>query len=267
MYAQAPTSSPESGSTDMVFDCVPGHKMTRTAATYWSWTWAFNHHPALCTFLQTIPSLTLPERKDILGLCRSQTPVVKGSHIEQMLNCLTKTIIVVLSPCKHQHEVAYTEMTFRHFVHLFQPLLLDHLTAAIIASAVRISPGISKTEFQEVLGRSINKEISAAITIADSATFDFRCILDDRYRYRLTSLTDRMLPNPEVACDTHARLSAFRTSIQGSTLFPTLGSKTVGRQVEEQFWRTYQATNATFMHNGDMDLDSCNSDPLLPVVS
>jgi hypothetical protein len=236
------------------------NKMKSAAVSYWSWTWAFNHDTQLCTCLQTIPTLTLPQRKDLLGLCRSQTPPVHGSHQRRSLKTSDTTISVPLVPQRDPNNLSYTSFSFLDYLLDIRRLYTDHLLAAILSSALRVSPGVSKDDFNSSLTQSIYKEISAGITICPSATFDFRCIFDDKLSSRCIPFTNRLKPDPSVASDTYSMFVSVRNRLSGSIILPSLGKKTVGRVVAENFWSMYHASGCEFMHEGEVRHDVTTSD-------
>ncbi|QMP84022.1 hypothetical protein [Cryphonectria parasitica ambivirus 1] len=240
--------------------CVSMFKrMKHTAATYWTWSWTFSHHTALCTVVQTIPSLSLLQRKDILGLCRSQTPIIPGSHQHRQLKCLTDIIQVPSEPQRRENDIQYLEYSFHRFLRDYQDVYLDHLSAAVIALSVRVAPGISDSDFQNSLSSSISKEISAAITISNQARFDFRSVMDSSLSSRFIPFTDRLPPSPEVASDTYIALCRVRSRLDNRFLLPTLGNKTVGQVVRHNFYDIYDSFGLTFKHEGRRNDDTVST--------
>jgi hypothetical protein len=236
------------------------NKMKSVAVSYWSWTWAFSHDTQLCLCLQAILTFTLAQRKDLLGLCRSQTPPVQGSHQRQSLKTQHTTILLPLSPQKIRTNVQYTSISYLEYLLSIRRLYTDHLLASIISSAVRVAPGVSQEDFNDSLAQSVNKEISAGITICEQASFDFRCIFDDRLSSRCIPLSNRLRSDPVVASDTYSMFCRARDRLSGSIILPSLGRKTVGRVVAEHFWEIYHASGSEFMHEGESRCDVTTSD-------
>jgi hypothetical protein len=230
-------------------------KMGHPNALYWEWTWTFNRYPPLCTVLQTIFYMTIPQRKDLLGLCRSQTPPIDRSYQRQMLKCLYQRILVPDTPAKGFKNVSLSEMGYSEFVDMHVHLILNHLTASIVALGCRIAPGISESDYQDLVGSAISKEISAAITIQPSAEFNFESIFSSDPSHRYIPFTSRLSSNPLVAIDTHRRLQNVKDRLKNAYLFPTLGSKTVGSVISENFWTDYKSNNLVFKHNDGTEND------------
>jgi hypothetical protein len=176
------------------------------------------------------------------------------------MSCLHTTIQIPIQPESKKELIKFTDISFNDFISTNARLFTNHLTASIISSAVRISPGISKEEFQDTLAKSVNKEISAAITISPQASFDFRAIFDDRLESRTIPFTDRMAPNPLVASDTYTIFCNARAFLANRIVLPSSGNKTVGKVVEQDFWHVYSSSACTFMHEGTTKTEVTTTD-------
>jgi hypothetical protein len=119
---------------------------------------------------------------------------------------------------------------------------------------------VSQDDFNASLAQSVYKEISAGITICNQATFDFRCIFDDSLSSRCIPLTNRLRADPVVASDTHSIFCKARSRLNGTIILPSLGKKTVGRVVADNFWEIYRLSGCEFMHEGESKIDVTTSD-------
>jgi len=214
---------------------------------------------SLCTILQTIPTLSLKQRKELLGLTRTQSPVVKGSYLESTLNCLYDPILVPSSIHPKESDVKYVSMCFGDFIKLYRDSLLSPIPCSIIALAVRISPTTTVEEYLERLNASVFKEVSASINRFHGATLDYRCIFSSDMSAREIPFSDRLPPNPEVASDTYTIFCRLREQLHNKIFFPSTGTKTVGDKVAHSFWTAYQASGCTFKHEGRFDHEDCVS--------
>lgn len=236
-------------------------RMKTTSEVYWDWSWAFHHTTALCVLLQTILTLSLKHRKELLGLARTQSPVVRGSYLESTLPCLEDSILVPSSPTRRLSDVRYVSMTFRNLVDDYRSTLLSPIPCSIIALAARIAPSTTAEEYTTILQEAVSKEISAAINRFRGAKLDFRCIFHSDLHCREIPFTDRMSPNPEVASDTYQTFCRLRLELSGMLVFPSGGRKTVGSIVTHNFWDAYALSGATFKHDSP-DADANQVSPL-----
>jgi len=222
-----------------------------TRGSYWSWTWAFRLHLPLCLTLQTIPRLTISQRKDLLSLSRVQSPILPGSRVHQSLTHLRDDIPVPADICKHEKDVRWLVIPFSSYLDTYSTVYLDLIPASIIALAVRIAPGVTEEDFKRTLDQSVQKEITAAINRFSGALLDFRPIFSSDLSARELPFCDRMAPNPEVASNTYQLFCRIRFNISDMLVFPSLGKKTVGQQVATHFWSEYYRSGCTFKHLGD----------------
>jgi hypothetical protein len=225
--------------------------MKDTREVYWDWSWAFHHTAALCVVIQTVMTLSLAQRKELLGLARTQAPVVAGSYLESTLSHQHDNILVPSTVCRRWRDVEYTTMTLRDFVAEYQPIFLNPLFCSIIAHAVRVSPNTTPEEYDEVLRGSVHKEVSAAVSRFQGAHLDFRCIFSSELHMREIPFSDRMAPDPETASDTYSIFCRLRSSLSSMLILPSFGMKTVGSRVADSFWAAYYHAGSTFKHVAD----------------
>jgi hypothetical protein len=133
---------------------------------------------------------------------------------------------------------------------MYEHVFLDHLTAAIVAHALRIAPGIDQTDYQNMFMATVSKELTAAINVFNHAPLDFRSIFSSNVAHRETPICSRMPVSEEVASDTYSRFCDLRTKLSNKLIFPRGGSKTVGQQVASEFWKSYYANGSLFKHDG-----------------
>jgi hypothetical protein len=227
--------------------------MKSTREVYWEWAWAFRDTTALCVVLQTILTLSLAQRKDLLSLSRTQSPVVRGSYLETTVTTLDTLILVPLSPTRRLNDVRYTTYTLRDLISDYQPTFLSPIQCSIVALATRISPSTTAEEYDTILRQSVSKEISAAITRFAGARLDFRCIFGSDLHEREIPFSDRLAADPEVASDTFQIFCRVKREITDMLVFPSFGRKTVGRVVESHFWDSYYLAGSTFKHECEAD--------------
>jgi len=225
-------------------------RMKDSRLIYWRWTWAFRDHVSLCVLLQTIMTASLQQRKELLGLARTQSPVLSGSYLASTLTCEYDTILVPLSIVRLQTEVRYTTMTLGALVSLYQDAFLDPIPASLIALATRISPNTTNEEYTECLQAAVFKELTAAVNRFRGARFNYDCIFSSDPRHRSIPFSSRVVDNPEVASDTYRIFCRLRETLSNRICFPSTGRKTVGRVVEQNFWSAYRQAGCHFKHDG-----------------
>jgi len=230
---------------------VSSSRMTRHLVAYWAWTWAFHRYTGLCLVLQMTVTLPVSVRKDILGLCRTQSPLIPGSVVRKSLAFANTVCMIPSEPARHPDNAVYVSMRLLEIISLYPELFTDHLTSAIISHGLRIAPGIDENEYTSIMAKALSKELSASTNRFVHCTLDFRCIFSAVASHRSIPICDRLPPSEEVASDTYIHFCQLRTRFSGMLFYPRGGSKTVGRQVAEDFWRSYRFWNMTFKHEGD----------------
>jgi len=231
--------------------------------SYWHWTLAFRHHTSLCILLQTIPTLPFTFRSDLLGLCRAQTPILRGSQVERSLKHPHDIIQHPLTISNSPESVHWTTTTYKVFLIEYSDTYLNLIPASIIALAVRIAPGITEEEFNQVVRSSLHKEVTASLSRFIGATLDFRCIHSSDISFRSIPFSSRLSPDEEVASDTYQLFANSRKLLNDMTIFPSQGTKTVGSIVTQNFWTSYYLCGSTFKHQADgTHFDSPDVTPL-----
>jgi len=218
---------------------------------YWAWTWAFHRHTGLCIVLQMILSLPLSIRKELLGLCRTQSFPHPGSTLRDNMKYLHTNCQIPSSPSRSLNDTIYVSMPLLEIIHLYSDIFLRHLTCSVISHALRIAPGIDSDEYHHMYMATVAKEMTASINLFQHAQLDFRSILSSDASHRSLSFTDRLPPSEEVASDTYSRFLSLRSRFSNRILFPRGGSKTVGRLVADQFWKNYTMHGLSFKHDED----------------
>jgi hypothetical protein len=146
-------------------------------------------------------------------------------------------------------------MSLVDVIFLYQNVFLSHLLCSIISHGIRIAPGISLEEYQQIYQDTVAKEMTAAVNRFTHANLDFRPILSSNAMHRSIPFSERLPPSEEVASDTYMQFASLRNRFSGIMLYPRGGSKTVGKRVAECFWQSYYQAGLTFKHDG-----SCLSD-------
>lgn len=175
------------------------------------------------------------------------------SIVKEHMATLHSPIIVSADICRHFDRSEYVSFTVYEFIELYDYLFLDHLTAAIIAHAIRVAPGIDEEEFRSMFLKTVAKELSSAIEVYDHVPLDFSSIFSSDPTHRSNPICSRMPPEEEVASDTYLKFCDLRHSLSGKTIFPRGGHRTVGRKVVDSFWQSYRAWGCVFMHEEGRD--------------
>lgn len=223
---------------------------------YWSWTWAFHRHTGLCIVLQTVMNLSLAVRKELLGLCRVQSLPIPGSTLRANMAYLNYAILIPSEPSRILDSTTFVSTTVLDLITMYSDIFLDHLTAAIVAHALRIAPGIDQDDYRNMFLATVAKELTSAITRFDHVPLDFRSIFSSDASHRSIPLCSRLPPSEEVASDTYLHFCDLRSKLSNRILFPRGGNKTVGRIVAQDFWGSYYRTGQTFKHEGISSNDS-----------
>jgi hypothetical protein len=236
--------------------------MRQHVVAYWAWAWNFHRFTGLCIVLQTIVNLSLSQRKELLGLCRTQSKPTKGSVLRESMKHLSDTILVPSSPTRQLDDTEYVSMTFLELIDLYEDTFLDHLTSAIVAHALRIAPNIGEDDYRRMYLETVAKELQAAVNRFDHTPLDFRSIFSADASHRSVPLCSRLPPSEEVASDTYIRFCHLRTKLANKLIFPRGGKKTVGTKVSASFWESYHKNGMTFKHEGKGDegqvtIDDC----------
>jgi hypothetical protein len=154
-------------------------------------------------------------------------------------------------------------MSFRDFLTTYKDAYLYPIPASIVALATRISPGVSEEEYQSLRSQSINKEISAALSIYQASTFDFRSIMSSQISDRSIPLTSRLFPCEDVASDTYQIFAHSRRILSNMLVYPSCGKKTIGKESAQNFWEHYFSSGCTFKHLDDHSrFDSSDVTPI-----
>jgi len=225
-------------------------EMKQHNVAYWAWTWVFHHHTGLCIVLQTIINLPLSIRKELLGLCRTQSLPHPGSFLREDMQHLESVIMVPSLPSRHIDTTQFVSMTLLDLVNLYASVFLEHLTASIVAHGLRIAPGIDFDDYQKMFVSSVSKELCAAVNRFEHAPLDFRSIFSADASHRSIPICSRLPPSEEVASDTYSKFCTLRSRLANRLVFPRGGSKTVGRKVSDGFWDAYYRCGQTFKHDG-----------------
>lgn len=212
---------------------------------YWAWAWAFRSHVPLLFILQSIPTAPLSLRKDILTLCQAQTPLLSGGTLENRLSSQDEPLYIPIDIQQHPKR-PYRCETIRTLSAQYPHLFLDLIPASIIAYALKIAPIHDVQEVRDMIALGAYNEISASIRTYKPVNLDFSTFLSRNPMDRLKELSNRVGSNPEVASDTFMRLSKFRSIIHDSCIVPSVGKKTVGREVADNFWSLYRQYGCTF---------------------
>lgn len=173
-----------------------------------------------------------------------------GSVLRNSMQYLDSTILVPTTPSRYLDLTEYVSMSLLDLIHLYSSVFLEHLTASIIAHGLRIAPGIDFDDYHHMFVSTVSKELCAAINRFSHAPLDFRSIFSADASHRSIPICDRLPPSEEVASDTYMKFCNLRSRLANRIVFPRGGSKTVGRQVADGFWRSYVSCGQSFKHDG-----------------
>lgn len=157
--------------------------------------------------------------------------------------------MVPSSPSRSVNNTTYVSMYLIDIIYLYSDMFLQHLPCSIISHGLRIAPGINQDDYHQLYLDSVSKEITASVNLFSHAPLDFRSILSSDASHRSFPLSDRLPPSEEVASDTYMRFLSLRSRFSNRILFPRGGSKTVGQQVADQFWKSYYDHGLSFKHD------------------
>jgi hypothetical protein len=161
-------------------------------------------------------------------------------------------ILIPTSPTRTVDAVTYVSSTVLDLITMYWEVFENHLTAAIVALALRIAPGVDPDDYHRMFLGAVSKELSAAITRFDHVDLDFSSIFSADAKSRIIPLCNRLPPSEEVASDTYHRFCDLRTRLSNRIIFPRGGSKTVGHKVAQEFWDSYRSTGQVFKHTDDI---------------
>lgn len=207
-----------------------------TGAAYRSLALSFRSTTRLAELLGSIPVLSMAQRKDILTLCRVQSPqLLESSVAYAALKCRST---FVPHPCIYERSRGLV-MSFDDYIGLFYELFSSPTIAGLVSLAVRTAPGWDVSEVKQVIQESIRKEISSAITIYHPTCFDYRVLFHPNNKWRSKSLAPNLPPYPEAARDIFLKFSAIKGTLEREIFFPNYSRKSVGKEVSDQFWNLY----------------------------
>lgn len=201
-------------------------------------------------------NLPLSVRKEVLGLCRTQSLPISGSILRNSMSYLNTTIQVASYPSRHVDDTSYVSMTLSDLINIYPHLFLNHLTASIISHGLRIAPGIDLEEYHSMYRSTVSKELNSAVNRFDHVALDFRSIFSSDASHRSIPICNRLPPSEEVASDTYSKFCNLRNMLSNRIIFPRGGSKTVGRKVAAGFWKAYYPGGQTFKHDGSSRSDT-----------
>lgn len=212
-----------------------------------------------------IVSLPLSIRKELLGLCRTQSFPHLGSSLRDSMSYLSTICAVPSSPSRTINDTSFVQMPLLDIIHLYSDVFLQHLTCSVIAQGLRIAPGISLEDYHQMYLSTVAKELTASVNIFHHAPLDFRTIFSSDASHRSLQFSARIPPSEEVASDTYQLFAGLRSKLSNRIVFPRGGSKTVGRQVASRFWEIYHGYSLDFKHDGTgtTELDQVTVDDCL----
>lgn len=143
------------------------------------------------------------------------------------------------------------DVDFMDHLHSHMDLFLSPFLSSVVALGVKISPGISKEEYETVVAEAFAKEIEAALSIYRPATFDYRSIFGELQTELYLPFSDRLPPNPDVASSIRMDFNTAKQLIHGMVIYPDLGKKSVGDLCAESFWSIYSEFQCTFKHENE----------------
>jgi len=236
--------------------CFLSKEMKQHNVAYWAWTWVFHHHTDLCIVLQSILNLPVSVRKELLGLCRTQSPPIPGSFLRSSMQHLDYCCMIPSAPSRELDLTDYVSMPLIEFINQYSHLFVAHLTASVISHGIRIAPNIDPNEYNILYLGAVSKEINSAVNLFIHASLDFRCIFSACATDRSLPISERLPPSEEVASDTYMKFCGLKSKLSGRIFYPRGGSKTVGNTVAKSFWDSYYSSGMTFKHDGTLESNS-----------
>lgn len=223
--------------------------MVSNTDEYWSWAYAFRSTQPLHTVLSSLIYLPHQLRKALLGLTRTQAPVIEGTTIYDSVAPLLHHNVLVPSsqPSIRIDFVRWICIPFYQYVRDYSDSFIYPGPASIVAHAVRVAPFLNSDGLDELASGCIAKEISAAINIYDVSTFRYFTFLSPSVSARNTSFCSRLSPSPEISIELFRVFTESRHRLHNQLIFPDLGKKTIGQLASADFWRAYHAFGCDFM--------------------
>lgn len=210
-------------------------------SAYSSWCMQMSRSiPSLGRLLFALPALDLPARKAVLSACRVQSYPHDGSRLlarlEDAWGCT-----IHLDP-RHQppseRRLSHLVGSLRSIVVQLEDYLSSPVFSGFLSSAIRSSPVDNPQTFQQALETGIHKEIEASIFGYRPTHLDYSCIMSPHSSDRSNPLAPNLDSCPDVAQGIYEALCRTRATFDNFILFPRCGSKTVGKVVEQEFWRS-----------------------------
>jgi hypothetical protein len=231
------------------------------AAQYWKWAHAFTYTPSLHVLLLACPRLSIVHRKALLGICRSQGPLIDGSLLQDSISDCANDIILLPATTAFVRIELVDWIPYRFVTALrdFQDAYIDPSAASILAHAVRVAPFINEDGLSEMVRSALSKELEAALNIYEVSRFDYRCIFDQQVSSRKIPFCSRLQPEEEIASSVFLDFESTVSQLNNRLIFPDLGTKTVGATVARNFWEMYRTAGCSFMDEGDATTSSPDS--------
>lgn len=157
--------------------------------------------------------------------------------------------MVPSSPTRSLNDVRYVSMSLHDVIYLYSDNFLRHLDCSIISHGLRIAP-IGSDDYHQAYLAAVSKELTAAVNLFQHVQLDFRSILSSDASHRSIPLSSRLPASEEVASETYMQFASLRSRLSNRVLFPRGGSKTVGKEVSDRFWKQYWSSAQVFKHDG-----------------
>lgn len=209
-------------------------------ATYTRWIARTSSFPALERVLYAIPILDLSQRKALLLACRAQYPPNPGSrvYLNQKEIWLSPVYLDYLhTPPAERGLLRHRQsISLRSLISGADEVFSSPIYTGFLSSVIRSAPIQDPTSFLDSVEKGVHKELEASVIEYRPSRLDFRSIFGTASD-RMIPISPNIDPCPRVADGIHRNLLRARESFQDMILYPRCGNKTVGSEVEREFWR------------------------------
>lgn len=212
-------------------------------ALYQQWTRALNLPDPIRRILQTMPYLSIDQRKAVLACTRCQIPVIMGSTLERQLGHILDTVPLIPIGLD---GLEFSHIDFRIFINSVTDSIINKpIICSLISLVTRIAPYDDESWIPDYILSLTEKEVAAAIELYHPETFDYSAIMT--YNRSDIIFSSRLPHDQDICKSIYLCLARARSTLSGMTLWPDFGTKLVGLEAEKHFWEIYNASGLEFM--------------------
>lgn len=185
--------------------------------------------------------MRLNQRKALLTACRVQSYPHTNSRLFERLKSTWLSDLSIDSA--HQpfssrefRSISYNT-TLKDICFSCEQLFPSPTFCGFISSVVRSAPTNFPDEYEDARAEGLAKEVKASIKEYHPVTLDFTSIFSHDHRSRNIPLAPNLESNAPLSEEIYESLNNLRILLDGSILYPRCGTKTIGREAADEFWR------------------------------